>query len=88
MRGLRGPRLRGLLLIHQELIRGQFSFPSLRQDNLKKRRIYTEEKAKVVAAVWRIELFHFLAALGRYEEEEEIILLDEIIQFYKSFFYR
>ena len=26
------------------------------------RRIYTEEKAKVVAAVWRTELLQFLAA--------------------------
>ena len=28
------------------------------------RRIYTEEKANVVAAVWGTELVHFLAALA------------------------
>ena len=31
-----------------------------------KRRIYTEEKAKAVAAVWRAELIKFLATLAMY----------------------
>ena len=40
-----------------------------------RRRIYTEEKAKVVAAVWRPTLFNFLLfALGWYEENDEFIL--------------
>ena len=42
------------------------------------RRIYTEEKAKVVAAVWGIECIQFLAALAvlhqdyTYEEKGEL----------------
>ena len=32
------------------------------------RRIYTEEKAKVVAAALRTELIQFLTVLGRFEE--------------------
>ena len=40
-----------------------------------RRRIYTEEKEKVVAAVWRPTLLNFLLfALGWYEENDEFIL--------------
>ena len=34
------------------------------KDQLHRRRIRTEEKAKVVAAVWRKEFIQFLAALA------------------------
>ena len=35
-----------------------------------RRRIYTEEKAKVVAAVWRTELIQFLAVLAFLHQDD------------------
>ena len=46
--------------------------------NAHRRRIKTEEKAKVIAAAWRAELIQFLAALatysaiGRYEQQDDL----------------
>ena len=35
-----------------------------------RRKINTEEKAKVVAAVWETELIQFLAALGIFHQDD------------------
>ena len=42
-----------------------------------RRRIYTEEKAMVVAAVWGAELFQFLTALQIYCSERMTEEMDE-----------
>ena len=56
-----------------------------------RRRIRTEEKAKVVAAVWGTECIQFLAALAilhqdNFEEQDEFlqIILVQNIPFFKS----
>ena len=43
---------------------------SRRKDITYKRRIYTEEKAKVVAASWGAELFQFFAAFAILHQDE------------------
>ena len=39
-------------------------------DQYHRRRIKTEEKAKVVSAVWGMELIQFLAALGIFHQDD------------------
>ena len=47
-----------------------------------RRRINTEEKANIPAAVWGKELIQFLAAPGRFKEQDEFLSLDEYILFF------
>ena len=39
-----------------------------------RRRISTEEKSKILAAVWRTEWIHFIAALAMLQEKDEFIV--------------
>ena len=48
---------------------------------MQRRRIYTEEKEKVVAAVWGTELIQFIATLAILYQDEFILFFSVLVQF-------
>ena len=51
------------------------------KQTMQRRRIYTEEKEKVVAAVWGTELIQFIATLAILYQDEFILFFSVLVQF-------